>query len=125
MGEKHPDRTNEWSKQQQALKNMKTTTISSKDSKEEKKISLIINIHLYIHLQYVVDLKKCITCIGCSIKSSYFHLSTLMKIIKRPPKKAVINNYYRSMINYSVRLLSMIIYLLPLVLLDLYIAKLV
>ncbi len=37
MGEKHPDRTNEWSKQQQALKNMKTNPILSKDSKEEKK----------------------------------------------------------------------------------------
>ncbi len=37
MSEKHPDRTNEWSKQQQALKNMKTTPISSKDSEKEKK----------------------------------------------------------------------------------------
>ncbi len=37
MGEKHPDRTNEWSKQQQALKNMKNIALSTKDSKEEKK----------------------------------------------------------------------------------------
>lgn len=36
MGEKHPDRTDEWSKQQQALKNMKTT-ISSKKTKDDKK----------------------------------------------------------------------------------------
>lgn len=36
MGEKHPDRTNEWNKQQQALKNM-NSTISSKKNKGDKK----------------------------------------------------------------------------------------
>lgn len=37
MGEKHPDRTNEWNKQQQALKNMRAASVSTKNSKEDKK----------------------------------------------------------------------------------------
>lgn len=36
MGEKHPDRTSEWDKQQQALKNMKTA-VPSKKVKDDKK----------------------------------------------------------------------------------------
>lgn len=37
MGEKHPDRTNAWDKQQQALKKMNSETAPANKTKDDKK----------------------------------------------------------------------------------------
>ena len=37
MGEKHPDRTDEWDKQQQALKKMYVGTVPPSKTKDDKK----------------------------------------------------------------------------------------
>jgi hypothetical protein len=37
MGEKHPDRTNEWDKQQEVLKRIYTGTTPPNKTKEDKK----------------------------------------------------------------------------------------